>query len=155
MERSEDFNCCINLRTLAQGRSKHSFKLKKEFFESFGNEDITPDGLVLEVEVDKSHRRVGAFCEVKGNVVVACDRCMEDLSLEVDIEKDFTIKFTSYASEDEQTDEGIILLESNDGDLDLSQVMYDYIILSLPLIKVHPEGECDPEVMKKLEEILR
>ena len=32
----------------------------------------------------------------------------------------------------------------------MSQIVYDYICLSLPLQRVHEEGECNPEVMARL-----
>ena len=35
-------------------------------------------------------------------------------------------------------------------DFDVSSLIYEYIILAVPLHRVHPEGECNPEVIALL-----
>ena len=47
-------------------------------------------------------------------------------------------------------DREIVWLPVTEENLDLSQAIYDYICLSLPVQRVHEEGECDPEAMKYL-----
>jgi uncharacterized metal-binding protein YceD (DUF177 family) len=37
-----------------------------------------------------------------------------------------------------------------DDELDLSQDVYDYVCTSLPLQRMHPEGECNQETTKYL-----
>ena len=49
----------------------------------------------------------------------------------------------------------VILLDSDSADIDLSQIIYDYVSLSLPIKKVHPDGQCDPVMMEKLKDILK
>lgn len=34
-------------------------------------------------------------------------------------------------------------------DIDLTQYIYESIILSLPYRRVHPDGECDPDMMAR------
>ena len=46
-------------------------------------------------------------------------------------------------------------VQASEQELDMSQIIYDYVNLSLPIKKVHPEGECDPEMMEKLKDILK
>ena len=41
-------------------------------------------------------------------------------------------------------------LSESDTDLDLSQIIYDYVCLSLPVQRVHEEGGCNPEALKFL-----
>ena len=49
----------------------------------------------------------------------------------------------------------MILLDGSSSEIDLGQIIYDYVNLSLPIKKVHPEGECDPVMMEKLKDILK
>jgi uncharacterized metal-binding protein YceD (DUF177 family) len=63
------------------------------------------------------------------------------------------VKFGEVPEGESSADEGgreIILLPETDADMDLGQIVYDYVCTSLPLSRVHPEGECDPEVVKYL-----
>ena len=81
---------------------------------------------------------------------------MADLVLPVAIESPFSVLFSSYVDEDdEQVGEDVIVVDRNQGELDISQLIYDYVYLHLPLKKVHPDGECDPEMMEKMKDILK
>ena len=42
-------------------------------------------------------------------------------------------------------------MDPADGELDLTQFLYDYVCLNLPLIKVHEDGECNQEMIARLE----
>ena len=42
------------------------------------------------------------------------------------------------------------MVDENEGEIDISQFVYDYICLGLPIMKVHPEGKCNPEMLKHL-----
>ena len=44
----------------------------------------------------------------------------------------------------------IVWLPESDVDLDLGQIVYDYVCLSLPVQRVHPDGECNPEAVRFL-----
>ena len=35
-------------------------------------------------------------------------------------------------------------------DFDVSSLIYEYIILAVPMYRVHPEGQCNPEVIAML-----
>ncbi|MBQ1648310.1 MAG: DUF177 domain-containing protein, partial [Bacteroidales bacterium] len=44
----------------------------------------------------------------------------------------------------------VLLHEVTDQQLDLGQIVYDYICLSLPMQRVHPEGKCNPDTVRFL-----
>ena len=95
---------------------------------------------------------------ITGNVTVKCDRCLADLTVPVDIQVPFSVMFSSYAADADADGDGadeVILLDSDSADIDLSQIIYDYVSLSLPIKKVHPDGQCDPVMMEKLKDILK
>ena len=65
------------------------------------------------------------------------------------------IEHLDVDEDDEQVGEDVIVVDRNQGELDISQLIYDYVYLHLPLKKVHPDGECDPEMMEKMKDILK
>ena len=145
----------------AQGRTEFFRSVGKEFFERFENSEILDAGLDVKVVVEKSGRFIGVDCEIDGDVTVTCDRCLGDLRLPVSTGFALSIKFGDPDSAGEaEGDREIVVLPVTDTDLDLSQTVYDYICLSLPVQRVHEEGECDPETVRFLsseddEELLR
>lgn len=91
-----------------------------------------------------------------GEVTVKCDRCLADLRIPVDVQMPFQVMFSSYADEAEEgASDEVILLDNSSSEIDLNQIIYDYVNLGLPIKKVHPEGECDPEMMERLKDILK
>ena len=76
---------------------------------------------------------IGVKAAIAGSVTVPCDRCLENLAIPVD---------TSF--EETYTPESMVL--------DISQEVYDFVLTSLPMVRVHPEGGCNSETTKYLEE---
>jgi uncharacterized metal-binding protein YceD (DUF177 family) len=121
----------VNLTSLAPGKNRFEWHAGAEFFEAFGNADILDADLEVTAEVVSHGLTAEVACGIAGSVTVACDRCLEDLVIPVE---------TSF--EENYTPEG--------GELDLSQDVYDFACISLPLQRVHPEGECNQETTKYL-----
>ena len=136
---------------MTQGRTKFRWSVGKEFFERFENSEILDAGLDVEVDVEKSGRFIGVDCEIDGDVTVTCDRCLGDLRLPVSTGFALSVKFGDPGSAGEAEGEReIVVLPVTDADLDLSQTVYDYICLSLPVQRVHEEGGCDPDTVRFL-----
>ncbi|MBO4670767.1 MAG: DUF177 domain-containing protein [Bacteroidales bacterium] len=121
----------VKLNGPASGRTAFNWKADKEFFEQFGNPDILDAEVEVQARVVDHGATVDVRCTMAGTVVVPCDRCLDDLELEV--ATDFEETYTPDSDE-----------------LDLSQDVYDYVCTALPLQRVHPEGQCNPETVKYL-----
>ncbi len=70
------------------------------------------------------------------------------MRFDIDDYYDVTVR---YGEEYDEKDDTIIIPES-DVDFDLSPMIADTILLSIPLRHVHPEGECNPEMEKIMKE---
>ena len=141
----------VPLNGLAQGRTELRRSVGKEFFESFENSDILDAGLDVDVVIEKSGRFIGVDCQIDGSVTVTCDRCLADLRLPVSTGFALSVKFGDPdSSVEDEGEREIVFLPVTDTDLDLSQTVYDYICLSLPVQRVHEDGECDPETVRFL-----
>ncbi len=142
----------IPLNGLAAGKNEFSWQAGKEFFEAFENTEILDAELVVSAVAEKSGRWFGIDCEIDGQVKVTCDRCLEDLELPVETDIMLSVKFgDEETSEDHQEGEReIIFVPEGDAEFDMSQIIYDYVCLALPMQRHHEEGECNPEAVKWL-----
>ena len=141
----------IPINSLAQGRTEYSWHADREFFASFDSEDIVDASLDVDASVEKSGRYIGIDCRICGHVTVQCDRCLGDLEIPVDTTVRFSVKFgqePEMGTRGNDDEREIVFLPEDDTDLDMSQIVYDYTCLSLPMQRVHPDGECDPETVK-------
>ena len=145
-----DNNFIIPLNGLAAGESRFSWHAGKEFFDSYGNSEILAADIDVEVSVEKSGRYMGVDCDLEGSVTVECDRCLDELDLPVETQVRLSVKYgREENSEDHQEGEReVIFVPQDDAELDLSQIIYDYVCLSLPMQRTHDEGGCNPAAMK-------
>ena len=147
-------NFIIPLNGLTAGENAFFWHAGKEFFDSFENSEILDAQLDIAVRAEKSGRYIGVDCNVSGGVVVECDRCLEELEIPVDLEVLLSVKFGESESLDETQDgdREVIFLPVDNTELDMKQIVYDYVCISLPMQRVHEEGECNPEALKYLEQ---
>ena len=145
-------NFIIPLDGLAIGHNAFSWHIGKEFFESFENAEILDAELDVTVDVEKSGRYVGVDCEVVGHVVVECDRCLGDLEMPIDSEILLSVKFGDEDSSEEhqEGEREVVFVPQDNADFDMSQIIYDYVCLSLPMQRCHEDGECDPAALRHL-----
>ena len=145
-----DNNFIIPLNGLAAGESRFSWHAGKEFFEAFENTEILAADLDIEVVAEKLGRYLGIDCEVDGKVVVECDRCLEDLDILIETDIMLSVKYGSEENSEEhqEGEREVLFVPQDEAELDLSQIIYDYVCLSLPMQRVHEEGECNPDALK-------
>lgn len=141
----------IALNGFTTGRREYRWNVGKEFFKNFENEEILDADIDVVAYVEKSGNYIGVDCEVCGKVTVQCDRCLADLEMEVSPEIRLSVKYGQEAgSDDSNPEREVIVVPMTDTELDLSQIVYDYVCLDLPMTRVHPEGECDETVAGRL-----
>ncbi|MDR2963088.1 MAG: DUF177 domain-containing protein [Bacteroidales bacterium] len=79
---------------------------------------------------------------MNGKVEVPCDRCLEPVSIAIKNSQECIVKIAS--ENDEFTDtENVILIESHEKEIDITHLLYENILLALPLKKVHAQGKCN------------
>ena len=135
---------------MAAGESRFSWHAGKEFFDGFDNTEILAADIDIEVVVERSGRYLGVDCEVDGKVTVECDRCLEDLDIPICTDIMLSVKYGSEENSDDhqEGEREVVFIPQDEAELDLSQIIYDYVCLAVPMQRVHEEGVCNPETMR-------
>ena len=136
----------IPLNGLKPGKKSSSWHVGTDLFRDFGNTDILDADLTAEVSVEKSGSYIGIDCDMEGTLTVPCDRCLEDVSLDVDASAALKIRIgvDPDPENDEEDGRELVCMPAGEDDFDFAQLIYDYACLSLPLQCCHPEGMCNP-----------
>lgn len=140
----------IPLKGLAQGEHSFRFVVNGEFFQGFDNGQIKDADCTVKAQVTRNQTMAQIFCRMSGFVIVECDRCLDDLVLKVDVERELTVGFGTVDIDSADEQEDVIVIDPSEGEVNISQFVYDYICLSLPMVKVHPEGKCNPEMLSRI-----
>lgn len=149
MAENKDFK--IQIKGVKAGKSLYEFSIDDSFFNEFENSFIFGASLNVKVEIEKGGGYMNIKSLIVGDVVVECDRCLDNLSIPLNFECSMGVKFAKSNMEQEYEGDDILVLDPSEGEIDLKQFLYDYICINLPLQKVHPEGECNKEMIEKIE----
>jgi uncharacterized metal-binding protein YceD (DUF177 family) len=129
----------------------YPFELDDAFFAEFEGSEVQRGQLHAEVSVEKKRDFLQLGVHINGNVTTPCDRCLDDLQLPVQFDATPVVKFTeSHTGDPLPNDDDILWVTAGDNELDVASYLYDSIILSLPLRRVHPEGQCNKEMTERL-----
>lgn len=141
----------IPVKGLPKGESTFHFTIDGLFFSKFGNTRIKDADCSVRVSARRRSTVLEVVCTIGGFVVVECDRCLDDLPLKVDVERTLTVGFGAVDVEDAADEDDMMVVSPSDAEISLDQFVYDYVCLSLPLVMVHPEGRCNPQMLARLE----
>ncbi len=138
---------------MSSGEHEFDFRVDKDFFLEFGNTSVIDAQCDVKISLDRRSDWMEASFDIGGSVVVECDRCLDNLTLPVEVEEHLIIRFDKdVQADDEAENDDIMSVEEGENELDLSQCVYDYICLSFPIQRVHPEGKCNPVMIDKLQQ---
>jgi uncharacterized protein len=150
-----EFN--IGFVGLSLGKHTFSFEIGEAFFSCFAYSEVTKGNLQLELLLEKQNSMLVLDFSIRGFVELECDHCLETYHQPLEVEKRLYVKFgETYA---EQTDE-IVSIPAGESHFDVSQYVYEYIHLALPMQRIHmddnvPGKGCDPTVLEKVNQYLK
>lgn len=130
------------------------FEVDQAFFEEFENCPIKKGDLKLDLFFDKKDSFFILDFQANGIVSLACDRCLEDFDYEMIFDFKIIVKFEER--DDKIGDEeDVVYLSKTETHLYLKEIIYDYILINIPIQVVHPKDKngndtCNPAVLEKL-----
>lgn len=137
----------ISLKNLSQGTHTYDYELDRKFFDAIDGEEVRKGNVKVEVVVKKTSSTYEFNFYLKGVVQVPCNRCLDDLDLEIDSQNRLIVKLGKEYSE--ESDE-IIIIPEDEGEINIAWFLYEFIALNIPIKHVHAPGECNRTMSTKL-----
>jgi len=143
----------IPFKGLDIGKHHYDFVVEDSFLKSFEFLNVNSGKVDLSLELEKESTLMVFMFSFQGSVFLPCDRCLEEY--EQPLQGDFRLIVKLGETFQEVSDEMVEIPET-EARFDLSQYIYEYIQLMLPLKKVHPDDAdgnmtCKQEMIEKLE----
>ena len=136
----------IAWKGLKNGTYRFDFKVDNALFEAYGSTDIKDGDLSVGVTLERGESMLSLQTVIRGTVTVACDRCLEDCRLPVAFDGTLLVRFSDEVAD---YDGEVMWISPAEGEVSLAQYIYESIVLSLPYQRVHPEGECDADMLHR------
>ena len=138
----------IDLKGLKEGVTIFKYDLDNAYFEAVDGPEVRSGAVEVELRVQRTSEYFELNFHSEGTVNVPCDICLDDMEQPVSSDNRLTVKFGEEYSEDDD----LITVERDEGRLDVSWFIYEFIALSIPIKHVHAPGKCNPAMIKALEE---
>lgn len=139
---------------LKEGKHLFDFSADHRFFAGFEESEIEKGSVNIQVELEKRTTYLRLKFMLQGEVELICDRCLETYSQPIESTYPMLVKFSET-----ETDDGdeVIYIHPGAYQVDVAKLIYEFIVLSIPIRHVHPDNEegkslCDPEMLQKLDE---
>lgn len=143
----------IPFRGLKEGEHEFEYIINNSFFEVYPYEDILDADINVHLNFIKKSTLFELGFTAIGNVKVNCDISNESYLQPIKGALDLVIKFgDEYNSENED----ILIIPFGEYEVDIAQYIYEMIVLSIPLKKIHPgiiDGSLKSDVLDRLEEL--
>ncbi len=125
----------INIAGLDLKAHHFSFSLGEAFLQQYGQGYLPKGDFSVEIVLDKHETFIEADIKIAGTAKLTCDRSLEVFDFPIDVEKRILFK---YGDEDTELTDEIILINRERSSLDMGQLVYEFIGLSIPIKKLHP-----------------
>ena len=142
MEKDNEF--LIPVSGLALGVHDFKFDIDDAFFAEMDYSEVKQGKVSVELNIVREERMMTLTFQLEGTVRVPCDRCADEFDIPIQSEQVFTIKL---GSEEVEESDDMVVVPADQHAYDIRSLVYEYIILAIPIHRVHPEGECNPEVL--------
>jgi uncharacterized protein len=142
----------IEIQGLKLGSYSYDFSLADNFFQLFPGSLVQRAALTLHIELEKRAHIIELNLGFAGWVELECDRSLELFEEPISLNQKLLYKF---GEEPGEVDEQLTILAWNEQHIELAQAVYDLIILSLPMKKLHPKFRETPDVISDDEEVIQ
>lgn len=144
----------IEVPKLSLGKHSFDFDITDDFFDLGEQEAVVKSAeLQLQIALEKTNEMLDAAFSVSGEIGLACDRCLENYLYPVRFQKRVVYSFNKRMQDAE--DDEVVFIPRNIFRLDLTQDVYDFIMLEIPFRKIPEaclEEACAPEIARALGE---
>lgn len=138
---------------LKEGSHLFEYHIDKTFFEAYQFDDFNDCDVNTTINFAKKSSLMELNFAINGSVNVPCDMTGELFNQKIDGTLHLIVKFGHEYNDD---NDEILILPNEAYQINVSQYIYELIILSVPNKRVHPDvldGTMKSEALEKLEEL--
>ena len=139
----------INLEGLNEGVQHFTFELGDTFFAAMaarGERQAHKGNVVATIDGSKGIGCYDFNVHVEGTVTLACDRCLDDMLQPITADSHLVVK----RGEPSNDNDDVLMVDETQRMVDLSWFVYEMVELAIPIQHMHPEGECNPQMLEAL-----
>ena len=127
----------VEVLRLKEGSYNLSFDVGDKFFSEFENNHMVTKGkLLANVLLKKETGLIEVLFDINGSVELICDRSLEKFDYSLHTSQTIVYK---YGAEEKEINEEIYIITRDTPKINLAQLIYEFILLAIPVKKIHPD----------------
>ena len=130
----------LPLKSLGTGTHNFEYHLDKQFFTNMENSDIHGADLDVKLTVVYNGEFYTLDFSIAGEVTLICDRCLDDLHFPIEATYHIVVKYGEDYNDD---NDEVLEIPAGDAFLNVAYMIYDTVVLAIPIKHVHPLGKCN------------
>ncbi len=142
---------------LKPGIHKFSFEVDDKFFTFFENSLVSKGKVKVDLNFDKKNTFFLLNFQISGTLTLPCDRCSDLIDFPIDADYPIVVKFDNHHEEDnDDSNADIVYISHNETHLNTAQLIYEFIVLSIPTGRVYCESikkKCNEKSLKVLKHL--
>lgn len=134
---------------LKPGKHDFNYEINQEFFDLFETEqEFFNPNINVNVLLDKHTTFLEFIFEVSGTVQLICDISNDEFSENIENDLKVLVKF---GEEYDDSNEDVITINRKDSDFNITNLIYETVVLSIPMKKVAPSVKDNEEYQNLLD----
>jgi uncharacterized metal-binding protein YceD (DUF177 family) len=145
---------------LKPGEHDFQYEISDKFFADYDQQDFSNVKATVKVNLDKKAGFMMLKFDVGGTLEVSCDRCGNQLPMQLWDEFQVVVKLVDNPDEmnNQEEDPDVYYISRTESHLHLADWIYEFINLSIPMTRMCKEAEiggpyCNKEVLEKLKKM--
>ena len=138
---------------LKLGKHQFEYQIDKAFFDFFEYDEFESSNIKVSLVLEKKSTMLELNFKHKGTIFVPCDLTNEMFDLPIKGKLRLVVQFGEEFNDD---NDELLILPHGEHQIDVSQLIYEMIALSVPFKKIHPgikEGTLNTAGLQKLNEL--
>ncbi len=122
---------------LKPGVHEFNYRIDNRFFEGYDDQDFRDPQAQVRLLLEKSNGFMLLRFEVGGKVEVTCDRCNNNLPIQLFDEFAITVRMSDEpdAANEQEEDPDVYYISRGESHLDVKNWIYEFVNLSIPMQK--------------------
>jgi uncharacterized metal-binding protein YceD (DUF177 family) len=142
----------IDLKGMKEDVANYDFLLDNTFFSDIDSPEVQKGKVNVALTVKRTSGAFELSFQTNGFVIVACDRCLDDMEQAVESSDKIFVKFGADYSEE---GDNLVVVPEDEGEINVAWFMFEFVALAIPMKHVHAPGKCNKEMTSKLKCHLR
>ena len=137
----------VDLRGMKAAMATFEMDIDNDYFAHIDGPEVQKGKANVTTTVVKNHEVFDINFDIKGTVIVPCDRCLDEMELPIETTGSISVKLGDGFGEQGDT----VIVPEKDGYINVAWYIYEFVALAIPIRHVHAPGKCNRDMNSRLE----